>query len=70
MLAMMGTTEIVLILLAAIILVAPTVICAWLAKRKGRNPAVWAILGLFFVWAAVIVLALLPSKPTTFAARF
>ena len=36
-----------------------------IAKRKGRHPIGWLILGFFFVLIALIVLLLLPSKRTT-----
>jgi 4-hydroxybenzoate polyprenyltransferase len=36
-----------------------------LAKRKGRHPVGWLILGFLFSFIALIVLALLPSKLTT-----
>lgn len=35
--------------------------CAWLADEKGRNPLAWAILGLFFSFAAMILLAGSPT---------
>ena len=36
-----------------------------IAKRKGRHPLGWVILGFFFWLIALLVLALLPSKLTT-----
>ena len=36
-----------------------------IAKRKGRHPLGWVILGFFFSLIALLVLALLPSKRTT-----
>jgi uncharacterized BrkB/YihY/UPF0761 family membrane protein len=36
-----------------------------IAKRKGRHPIGWSILGFFFTVIALIVLLLLPSKRTT-----
>jgi len=44
------------------------VIMVWiynLAKRKGRHPVGWLILGFFFSLLALIVLLVLPSKRTT-----
>jgi uncharacterized BrkB/YihY/UPF0761 family membrane protein len=44
------------------------VVMAWIyniAKRKGRHPVGWLILGLFFTVLSLIVLLLLPSKRTT-----
>jgi len=44
------------------------VIMVWiynLAKRKGRHPVGWLILGFFFSLFALIVLLVLPSKRTT-----
>jgi uncharacterized membrane protein len=43
-------------------------IMAWIyniAKRKGRHAFGWLILGFFFWFIALIVIALLPSKRTT-----
>lgn len=36
-----------------------------IAKRKGRHPIGWLILGFFFTFIALIILLLLPSKRTT-----
>jgi len=36
-----------------------------IAKRKGRHPIGWLILGFFFTLIALIILLLLPSKRTT-----
>jgi RsiW-degrading membrane proteinase PrsW (M82 family) len=36
-----------------------------IAKRKGRHPLGWVILGFFFSLIALLVVALLPSKLTT-----
>jgi len=36
-----------------------------IAKRKGRHPVGWLILGFFFTLIALIILLLLPSKRTT-----
>ncbi len=47
------------------------VIMAWiynLAKRKGRHALGWLILGFFFSIITLVVLLLLPSKRTTYAA--
>ena len=44
------------------------IIMVWiynLARRKGRHPLGWLVLGFFFSIFALIVLALLPSKRTT-----
>ena len=44
------------------------VIMVWIyniAKRKGRHPVGWLILGCFFTVLSLIVLLLLPSKRTT-----
>jgi len=44
------------------------VVMAWIyniAKRKGRHPVGWLILGFFFTVLSLIVLLLLPSKRTT-----
>jgi uncharacterized BrkB/YihY/UPF0761 family membrane protein len=44
------------------------VIMVWiynLAKRRGRHPIGWLILGFFFSFIALIVLLALPSKRTT-----
>lgn len=44
-------------------------VCVWLpaeiAKRKGRNLWVWALLGLLFSVIALIVIAVLPSRKPT-----
>ena len=45
------------------------VIMVWIyniAKRKGRHPIGWVILGFFFSLIALVVLLLLPSKRTTY----
>ena len=45
------------------------VIMVWIyniAKRKGRHPLGWVILGFFFSLIALVVLLLLPSKRTTY----
>ena len=39
-------------------------LCAWLAAEKGRDVAIWFILGFFFALIAVIVLGLSPSVET------
>jgi uncharacterized BrkB/YihY/UPF0761 family membrane protein len=36
-----------------------------IAKRKGRHPVGWLILGFFFTFIALTILLLLPSKRTT-----
>jgi uncharacterized BrkB/YihY/UPF0761 family membrane protein len=36
-----------------------------IAKRKGRHPIGWLILGFFFSLIALIIVLLLPSKVTT-----
>jgi xanthosine utilization system XapX-like protein len=37
-------------------------ICYWLAKRKNRNPVLWAIVG-FFSWiVGVVIVAILPAQ--------
>ncbi len=36
-----------------------------IAKRKGRHPVGWVILGFFFFFLALILILLLPSKRTT-----
>jgi len=44
------------------------IIMVWiynLARRKGRHPLGWLVLGFFFSIFALIVLALLPSKRVT-----
>jgi uncharacterized membrane protein len=38
-----------------------------IAKRKGRHPIGWLILGFFFSLIALIIVLLLPSKVTTSA---
>ena len=40
---------------------------AEIAKRKGRNPWVWAVLGFLFSAITLIVIAVLPSKKPTAA---
>jgi hypothetical protein len=40
-----------------------------LAKRKGRHPVGWLILGFFFTIISLIVLLILPSKRATAGAR-
>jgi hypothetical protein len=36
-----------------------------IAKRKGRHPVGWLILGFFFTLIALIIILLMPSKRTT-----
>jgi hypothetical protein len=38
------------------------VICGFVATRKGRNAALFAVLGFFFSIITLIVLLILPSK--------
>lgn len=35
-------------------------ICAYIAKKKSRNPLIWFIAGLFFLFGALIVVLILP----------
>ena len=36
--------------------------CGYIANEKGRSSGAWAILGFFFGFFALIVIALLPDK--------
>jgi hypothetical protein len=38
------------------------VICAAIAGRKGRRPALWGVLGFFFTIVTLIVVLIVPSK--------
>jgi predicted PurR-regulated permease PerM len=38
------------------------VVCGLLARRKGRNTALFAVLGFFFSLITLIVLLILPSR--------
>ena len=40
----------------------PIFLCVWLAKKKGKDTIVWAILGLFFGLIALLILAILPAE--------
>ncbi len=40
----------------------PLFLCVWLAKKKGKDTIVWAILGLFFGLIALLILAILPAE--------
>ena len=38
------------------------VLTAWLAAKKGYNPAVWTIIAIFFTLIAFIVVLVLPRR--------
>jgi hypothetical protein len=67
MLAMLGPVEIVLVLVFCGVLLIPPIMSAKIAQAKGRNVVLWAVLGLFFSFAALIVVACLPTKTTAIA---
>lgn len=54
----LGAAELLII---AVIWIVPAVIVAWLAAKKGYSAAVWAVLGLFFTWVALIIVLVLPQ---------
>ena len=41
----------------------PVFVCHSMARRKGRDPALWAVLGFFCGWIGVAILAI--SGPET-----
>jgi len=56
-----GAPELLIILVLWIV---PVVVTAWLAAKKGYSAAVWAILGFFFTWIALIIVLVLPQHQT------
>lgn len=54
----MGAPE---LLILAVIWIVSVVITAWLAAKKGYSAAVWAVLGFFFTWVALIIVLVLPQ---------
>jgi hypothetical protein len=54
-----GAPELLILLPLLVVFV---VLTAWLAAKKGYSPAVWAILGFFFSWIALIIVLVLPNR--------
>ena len=38
------------------------VLCAWFADRKGRNVALWGVIGFVIGVIALVIIAVLPSR--------
>jgi hypothetical protein len=38
------------------------VACYYVAKSKGRGVVLWTILGFFFSWIALLIVAIMPRK--------
>jgi hypothetical protein len=38
------------------------VACYYVAKSKGRGTILWPILGFFFSWIALLIVAIMPRK--------
>lgn len=53
---MMGT------IIGVIIWILSVCLTCYLAKRKGRNIALWVVLSVFFSWIALIIIICLKSK--------
>ena len=58
----LGPWELILILVVIFLWFVPIFLCVWLAKKKGKDTIVWAILGLFFGLIALLILAILPTE--------
>lgn len=58
----LGPWELILILVVLFLWFIPVFLCVWLAKKKGKDTIVWAILGLFFGLIALLILAILPAE--------
>ena len=58
----MGSHEAMIVFIGVLILLGFSGLCAWLAKSRGRDPIIWAILGFFFHILALTVLLII-SKP-------
>lgn len=43
--------------------IAPVVVCHSMAKQKGRDPGLWALLGLICGWIGVAILAIATPQP-------
>jgi MFS family permease len=52
--------DVLVIALYLVAAVAVAYACARLAARRGRSPRAWAVLGILFPLAAVILVAILP----------
>ena len=50
------------LLFGMVIWAAFVALTAWLAAKKGYSPAVWAILGVFLTWIALIIVLVLPRR--------
>ncbi|OGN89168.1 MAG: hypothetical protein A2158_00265 [Chloroflexi bacterium RBG_13_46_14] len=60
----MGPWEIILIwaIVGLIAWFIPIFLCVWLAKKKGKDTIVWAIIALFLGIIAFLILAILPAE--------
>ena len=54
-----GGPELLIILVLELVF---AVLTAWLAAKKGYSPAVWAILGFFLSWIALVIVLVLPNR--------
>ncbi len=54
-----GAPELLILLVIEVLFVW---LVAWLAGRKGYSPLLWAILGFFFSWIALIIVLVLPPR--------
>lgn len=52
--------KVVLVVAYLLATVAIAIACARIAARRGRSPRAWAVLGVVFPLAAVLVVAILP----------
>ena len=52
-------------LIGLVLWIVPVVLSAWLAAKKGYNPAVWTILAIFFTYIILIVVLVLPRQTRT-----
>lgn len=57
----LGPWELIIILVVLVAWFVPIFLCVWLAKKKGKDTVIWAILGLFFGLIAFLILAILPT---------
>ena len=50
------------LLFGLVLWIVPVVLTAWLAARKGYNPAVWTIIAVFITYVALIIVLVLPRR--------
>ncbi|MFC1947319.1 SHOCT domain-containing protein [Chloroflexota bacterium] len=58
----LGPWELIIILVILVAWFVPIFLCVWLAKKKGKDTIVWAIIALFLGIIALLILAILPAE--------